>query len=208
MYKLLVFNLTIGASAFSFWEEVMTDRPKCLDFVYSPCNILLYLIKTLSSAQSSITNKQLYNLFILFFFWYSITLCCVSMMCAKLSGSYSSNKYCSFVLSIFSSFSMYRITCLYASSMCAVGDTMYILSKHPLKIFRMRFWINIPLPPFEALTIIDRNGSLSACGYGLCLNSYCFTLIGSILGTATELLLRPSVGTSSFFHIIYLEMNF
>jgi hypothetical protein len=26
------------------------------------------------------------------------------------------------------------------------------------------------------------NGSLSACGFGDCLNSYCFTLIGSIVG--------------------------
>ena len=104
----------------------MTDNPKCLDFVYKPWRILLYLINVLSSAKSSTTNRQLYNLFILFFFWYSITLCCVSMMCARLSGSYSSNKYCSFLLSIFSFFSIYRITSLYASSMCAVGDTMYI----------------------------------------------------------------------------------
>ena len=86
---------------------------------------------------------------------------------------------------------MYFITSLYASSMCAVGNIMYILSKQPLFIFNIRFCINMPFPPCDAETMMLLNGSLSACGCGDCLNSYCFTLIGSILGT-------------SFFSLIYL----
>ena len=107
MYNELVFNLTIGASALYFCEAVMTDKPKCLDFVYSPCKILLYLINVLSSAKSSIINKQLNNLLILIFFWYSMTLCCVSMICVSASALYSSYKYCSFLLSIFNSYIYY-----------------------------------------------------------------------------------------------------
>ena len=120
-------TLTIGLKTLYFCVAVVTENPKHPDFVCQPWRILLYIINILPSARTSATNRQLYNLFILFFFRYSITLCCVSMMRARLSGSYSSNKYCSFSLSIFSSFFIYRI----ASSMCAVGLTMYILSKQP-----------------------------------------------------------------------------
>ena len=124
MYNELVFSLTIGARALYFCEAVMTDKPKCLDFVYKPCNIFEYLINVLSSAKSSIINKQLKSLVIFIFFWYSITLCCVTIICVNASALYSSNKYCSFLLSIFNSFSMYLMISLYASSMWAVGDIM------------------------------------------------------------------------------------
>ena len=58
---------------------------------------------------------------------------------------------------------------------------VYSLKASPV-IFKTKFWIKIPFPPCDALTIIDLKGNLSACGYGDCLNSYCFTLLGSIFG--------------------------
>ena len=129
MYRELLFKRTIGASALYFCVAVITDNPKCLDLVYKPCRIFEYLIKILSSAKSSIINKQLKSCFIPCFFWYSITLCCVSIIFSSAGASYSSNKNCSFLLSTFKSLSMYFITSRYASSMWAVG--LYILSKHP-----------------------------------------------------------------------------
>ena len=68
MYKELLFKRTIGASALYFCVAVKTDNPKCLDLVYSPCRIFEYLIKVLSSAKSSIINKQLKLFFIPCFF--------------------------------------------------------------------------------------------------------------------------------------------
>ena len=68
MYKEDVFSLTIGANALFFWVVVITDNPKCLDFVYKPCKTFEYFIKTLSSAKSSIINKQLNNLDMIFSF--------------------------------------------------------------------------------------------------------------------------------------------
>ena len=68
MYNDDVFSLTIGASALYFCEAVITDNPKCLLVVSKPCKIFEYLINVLSSAKSSIIKRQLYNLFILFFF--------------------------------------------------------------------------------------------------------------------------------------------
>ena len=76
IYNELVFTLTIVASAFSFCEAVITDNPKCLDFVYNPWRIFEYLMNVLSSAKSSIINRteKVFHFHFLLVF-YHLVLC-------------------------------------------------------------------------------------------------------------------------------------
>ena len=80
----------IGAKTLYFSVDKIHEIALCLPRVNNPCKILEYHTSSGSSAKSSTTIKILNNPCCLFFFWKSVTWCCVSIICFEAIGSYSS----------------------------------------------------------------------------------------------------------------------
>ena len=81
-------SLILGARTLYFCVDKIHEMALCLPRVNNPCKILEYLTNLGSSAKSSTTITILNNSFCLFFFWKSITLCCVSIICFNAIGLY------------------------------------------------------------------------------------------------------------------------